>query len=165
MGISWKKKRQVLTMRSFIALCLVASVLRAKADVNVGVATVMCNCAAQVDTYNAYNSAIADCSAYNGAGAASCVANVLGHLSADGRSVDFASLSGMYGDAAIKCASTGAVEAANFVGTDAWSWPGSFDFNALDAALSDFFTCANDAAVSACQDSLSDYLNSCAAPA
>merc|ERR1711963_667927 len=116
MGISWKKKRQVLTMRSFIALCLVASVLRAKADVNVGVATVMCNCAAQVNTYN---SAVADCSAYNGAGAASCVANVLGHLSADGRSVDFASLSGMYGDAAAKCASTGAVEAANFVGTDA----------------------------------------------
>merc|ERR1712117_766290 len=163
MGISWKKKRQVLTMRSFIALCLVASVLRAKADVNVGVATVMCNCAAQVDTYNAYNSAVADCSAYNGAGAASCVANVLGHLSADGRSVDFTSLSGMYGDAAIKCASTGAVEAANFVGTDAWSWPGSFDFNALDAALSDFFACANSAAVNACEDSLSDQLNSCLA--
>merc|ERR1712080_556419 len=78
--------------KSFIALCLVASVLRARADVHVGVATVMCNCAAQVDTYNAYNSAVADCAAYMGAGAASCVANVLGHLSGDGRSVDFASL-------------------------------------------------------------------------
>ena len=42
---------------------------------------VMCNCAAQVDTYNAFNSAVADCSAYNGAGAGSCVANVLGHVS------------------------------------------------------------------------------------
>merc|ERR1711973_714614 len=93
----------------------------------------------------------------------SCVANVLGHLSADGRSVDFTSLSGMYGDAAIKCASTGAVEAANLVGTDAWSWPGSFDFNALDAALSDFFACANSAAVTVCEDSLSDQLNSCLA--
>ena len=41
----------------------------------------MCNCAAQVDTYNAFNSAVADCSAYNGAGAGSCVANVLGHVS------------------------------------------------------------------------------------
>merc|ERR1712080_228424 len=140
--------------KSFIALCLVASVLRARADVHVGVATVMCNCAAQVDTYNAYNSAVADCAAYMGAGASSCVANVLGHLSGDGRSVDFASLSGMWGDAAAK-----------FVATDAWSWPGSFDFNALDAALSDFFTCANDAAVSACQDSLSDQLNSCLATA
>merc|ERR1711981_821782 len=121
MGTSWNKKDQVLTMKSFIALCLVASVLRARADVHVGVATVMCNCGAQVDTYNAYNSAAADCAAYMGAGAASCVATV------------------------------------------AWSWPGSFDFNALDAALSDFFTCANDAAVSACQDSLGDQLNSCLA--
>merc|ERR1712161_148473 len=69
-------------MKSFLALCLFASVLKARADVNVGVATVMCNCAAQVDTYNAFNSAVADCSAYNGAGAGSCVANVLGHLSA-----------------------------------------------------------------------------------
>ena len=41
----------------------------------------MCNCASQVDTYNAFNSAVADCSAYNGAGAGSCVANVLGHVS------------------------------------------------------------------------------------
>merc|ERR1712066_257534 len=154
MGTSWNKKDQVLTMKSFITLCLVASVLRARADVHVGVATVMCNCHAQVDTYNAYNSAAADCAAYMGAGAASCVANVLGHLSHDGRSVDFASLSGMWGDAA-----------ANFVATDAWSWPGSFDFNALDAALSDFFTCANDAAVSACHDSLSDQSSSCLAPA
>jgi hypothetical protein len=62
--------------------------------------------------------------------------------------VDFGSLSAMYGDAAVKCSSTGAVEAANFVAVDAWSWPGSFDFNALDAALSDFFACANAAAVS-----------------
>ena len=69
-------------------------------------------------------------------------------MSADGRSVDFGSLSAMYGDAAAKCGSTGAVEAANFVAVDAWSWPGSFDFNALDAALSDFFACANAAAVS-----------------
>merc|ERR1712038_938368 len=161
MGTSWK--RQVLTMKSFIALCLVASVLRARADVHVGVATVMCNCATQVDTYNAYNSAVADCAAYMGAGASSCVANVLGHLSGDGRSVDFASLSGMWGDTTAKCASTGAVEAANFVATDAWSWPGSFDFNALDAALSDFFACANSAAVNACEDSLSDQLNTCLA--
>merc|ERR1711899_182992 len=163
MGHQLELKTPSFDNEIFHPLCLVASVLRAKADVNVGVATVMCNCAAQVDTYNAYNSAVADCSAYNGAGAASCVANVLGHLSADGRSVDFASLSGMYGDAAIKCASTGAVEAANFVGTDAWSWPGSFDFNALDAALSDFFACANSAAVTVCEDSLSDQLNSCLA--
>ena len=41
----------------------------------------MCNCADQVDTYNAYNSASADCSAYNGAGHASCVAHVMGHVS------------------------------------------------------------------------------------
>ena len=69
-------------------------------------------------------------------------------MSHDGRSVDFAALSSMYGDAAAKCDSDGAVEAANFVATDAWSWPGSFDFNALDAALSSYFECANAAAVS-----------------
>merc|ERR1712203_660008 len=119
-----------------IALCIFASVLKARADVHVGVATVMCNCAGQVATYNAYNSAVADCSGYIGAGAASCVANVMGHLSHDGRSVDFVALSSMYGDAAAKC------------DTDAWSWPGSFDFNALDAALSSYFECANAAAVS-----------------
>merc|ERR1712203_1338213 len=138
-----------------IALCIFASVLKARADVNVGVATVMCNCAGQVATYNAYNSAVADCSGYIGAGAASCVANVMGHLSHDGRSVDFVALSSMYGD--------GAVEAANFVATDAWSWPGSFDFNALDAALSGYFECANAAAVSACEDALRDQLNTCLA--
>merc|ERR1711997_1102217 len=147
--ISWTLNTQIGTMKSFLALCLFASVLKARADVNVGVATVMCNCAAQVDTYNAFNSAVADCSAYNGAGAGSCVANVLGHLSADGRSVDFGSLSAMYGEAAV------------FVAVDAWSWPGAFDFNALDAALSDFFACANAAAVSACEDALTDQLNSC----
>merc|ERR1712228_1168977 len=117
--------------------------LKARADVHVGVATVMCNCAGQVATYNAYNSAVADCSGYIGAGAASCVANVMGHLSHDGRSVDIA--------------------AANFVATDAWSWPGSFDFNALDAALSGYFDCANAAAVSACEDALRDQLNTCLA--
>lgn len=51
----------------------------------------------------------------------------------------------MYGDVAANCAGD-AVMAASFA-ADAWTWPGTFDFNGLDSALNAFYDCANAAAV------------------
>ena len=49
----------------------------------------------------------------------------------------------MYAEAACD---TDAIAAASFEAKD-WVWPGNFDFNALDVALSSFYECANAAAV------------------
>merc|ERR1712080_734873 len=136
----------------FVAIFIVASALKAKADVTVSVPTVMCNCGT-FGTYNYYNAAATDCANYpTGAGFGSCVANSLGFLNVDGRSADVDGLKGKYGADADNCDS-GAISAANLE-AKGWAWPGSFDFVALDSALSAFFTCANDAAVQACENSL-----------
>ena len=66
-------------------------------------------------------------------------------MSADGRSADVAGLEAMYGAAAENC-DAGVITKSSFA-AEAWTWPGSFDFNGLDASLSAFFDCANAAAV------------------
>ena len=64
-------------------------------------------------------------------------------MEADGRSANVEGLTGMYAEAACD---TDAIAAASFEAKD-WVWPGNFDFNALDVALSSFYECANAAAV------------------
>ena len=66
-------------------------------------------------------------------------------MSADGRSADTAGLDAMYGAAGANCEAA-SISAASFA-AEAWTWPGAFDFNALDSALNTYFQCANAAAV------------------
>ena len=66
-------------------------------------------------------------------------------METDGRSANVEGLTGMYAEAADGCDSA-AISAANFEAKN-WVWPGNFDFNALDSALSSFYECANAAAV------------------
>ena len=66
-------------------------------------------------------------------------------MNADGRGADVDALTAMYADAGSNCDSN-AISNANF-NAEAWTWPGSFDFNALDTALGNFYDCANAAAV------------------
>ncbi len=66
-------------------------------------------------------------------------------LSVDGRSADVEALVAMYGAAAANCDAK-SVSSGSF-NAEAWTWPGSFDFGALDSALASFFDCANAAAV------------------
>ena len=66
-------------------------------------------------------------------------------METDGRSANVEGLTGMYAEAADGCDSA-AISAAKFEAKN-WVWPGNFDFNALDSALSSFYECANAAAV------------------
>merc|ERR1712024_438537 len=130
MGIQFLKGS--CNMKTFVVLSILAFALKTKGDVTVGVSTVMCNCGApNTDNYNAFNAANADCTGYphGSPGHGSCITNALGCMETDGRSANVEGLTGMY------------FEAEN------WVWPGNFDFNALDNALSSFYECANAAAV------------------
>lgn len=149
-------------MKTFVVLSILAFALKTKGDVTVGVSTVMCNCGApNTDNYNAFNAANADCTGYphGSPGHGSCITNALGFMETDGRSANVEGLTGMYAEAADGCDSA-AISAANFEAKN-WVWPGNFDFNALDSALSSFYECANAAAVVACESALSAKLGEC----
>ena len=65
-------------------------------------------------------------------------------LSDDGRSADVdALLAAVGGDLGCDVKS---ISAASF-SADAWVWPGVFNFNGLDEALSSFYSCAEAAAI------------------
>ena len=65
-------------------------------------------------------------------------------MSDDGRSADVdALLAAVGGDLGCDVKS---ISAASF-SADAWVWPGVFNFNGLDEALSNFYSCAEAAAI------------------